>query len=169
MRFAILQSPTPRSAIVLAKLAPSSGLTSREGNIVFGRTDDEWDAIIDDAIRFLKDQARLRRLTSYTELNAALGQRGHRKFDFTHENERQAVGAVLSNVTQRTIGASQAMLSSIVVYIDRNDAGPGFYSLAVQLGLMANTATADDKLAFWSGQVGKVYDLYARPPRKARS
>jgi len=136
---------------------------------MFGRSDDEWDAIINDATQFLKDQARLRRVTSYTELNAALGRRGHQMFDFTQENERRAVGAVLANVTERTIGESEAMLSSIVVYIDRNDAGPGFYSLATQLGLLPNTATADDKLAFWSGQVGKVHDLYARPVRKRSS
>ena len=133
---------------------------------MFGRSDDEWDAIVNDATQFLNDQARLRRLTSYTELNAALGRRGHQMFDFTQENDRRAVGAALANVTERTIGESGAMLSSIVVYIDRNDAGPGFYSLATQLGLLPNTATADDKLAFWSGQVGKVHDLHARPARK---
>ena len=133
---------------------------------MFGRSDDEWDAVIDEAIGFLKDQARLRRVTSYTELNAALGQRGHKMFDFTQEIERQAVGAVLSNVTQKTLGESGVMLSSIVVYLDRNDAGPGFYSLAIKLGLLPNTATADDKLAFWSGQVGKVHDLYTRPARE---
>ena len=137
--------------------------------MMFGRSDDEWDSIIGEATQFLKDQARLRRITSYTELNAALGQRGHKMFDFTQENERQAVGAVLSNVTQRTIGESGAMLSSIVVYLDKNDAGPGFYSLATQLGLLPNTASADDKLAFWSSQVGKVHDLHARPARKRRT
>jgi len=99
-------------------------------------------------------------------LNAALGRRGHRTFDFAEDNERRAVGAVLSQVTQRTIGQTGTMLSAIVAYLDRNDAGPGFYALAVELGLLPNTASADDKLAFWSGQVGKVHALYARPPRK---
>jgi hypothetical protein len=50
--------------------------------------------------------------------------------------------------------------------LDRNDAGPGFYALATDLGLLPNTATAEDKEAFWAGQVGKVHQLYARPPRK---
>lgn len=133
---------------------------------MFGRSDDEWDAIVEDAIQFLKDQARLRRITSYTELNAALGRRGHRTFDFAEDTDRRAVGAVLAHVTQRTIGQTGTMLSAIVAYLDRNDAGPGFYALAVDLGLLPNTATADDKLAFWSGQVGKVHALYARPPRQ---
>jgi hypothetical protein len=133
---------------------------------VFGRGDDEWEIIVDDATAFLKDQARLRRLTSYTELNAALGRRGHKMFDFAQDNDRRAIGAVLSRVTQRTVGDSGIMLSAIVAYLDRNDAGAGFYSLGVELGLLAGTATSDEKLAFWSGQVGKVHDLYARPPRK---
>ena len=78
---------------------------------MFGRSDDEWDGIIDVAIQFLKDQARLRRITSYTELNAALGRRGCRIFDFTQEGERRAVGSVLAQVTQRTIGDTGIMLS----------------------------------------------------------
>lgn len=59
------------------------------------------------------------------------------------------------------------MLLAIVAYTDGNDAGPGFYSLAAQLGLLPNTATADDKLVFWSGQVAKVHELYPRPRRQS--
>ena len=133
---------------------------------MFGRSDDEWERIVDDATQFLKDQARLRRLTSYTELNEALGRRGHKMFDFAQENDRRAIGAVLSQVTQRTVGDSGTMLSAIVAYLDRNDAGAGFYALGIELGLLASTATPDQRLAFWSGQVGKVHDLYARPRRQ---
>lgn len=132
---------------------------------VFGRSDDEWDAIVEDAVNFLKDQARLRRITSYSELNGALGRHGHEMFDFAQENDRRAVGAVLGDVVARTIDDSGVMLSSIVAYIDRNDAGPGFYALAVQRGLLPSNATVDDKLAFWTSQVDKVHKLYARPPR----
>jgi hypothetical protein len=75
------------------------------------------------------------------------------------------MGAVLGDVVKRTVGETRVMLAAIVAYIGRNDAGPGFYSLAVQLGLLPNTATTDDKLVFWSGQVGKVHELYARPKK----
>jgi hypothetical protein len=77
------------------------------------------------------------------------------------------MGAVLGDVVKRTVGETRVMLSAIVAYIDRNDAGPGFYSLAVQLGLLPNTATADDKLVFWSGQFAKAHELYARPNKSA--
>lgn len=135
---------------------------------MFGRSDDQWDAIIDDASAFLQDQARLQRITNYTEVNTALARRGHVPFDFSNERDRSAIGAVLGDIVNRTIGDTGAMLSAIVAYIDRNDAGPGFYALAVQLGLLQNNATADDKLAFWSSQVAKVHDRYARPRRRRR-
>ena len=133
---------------------------------MFDRSDDEWAAIVDDTTSILQDQARLRRVTSYSDVNSALARRGHRPFDFSAQSDRTAMGAVLGDVVHRTIGDTGAMLSALVAYIDRNDAGPGFYALAVQLGLLRNTATADDKLVFWSGQVAKVHDLYARPRRR---
>ncbi len=74
---------------------------------------------------------------------------------------------MLGDTVKRTVGETRVMLSAIVAYIDHNDAGPGYYSLAVQLGLLPNTATADDKLMFWSVQVAKVHELYARPKRQS--
>jgi len=133
---------------------------------MFDRGDDEWDGIVIDTQAFLEDQARLRRVTSYTDVNTALAAAGHKPFDFSTQRDRSAVGAVLGDVVNRTIGDTGVMLSAIVTYIDRNDAGPGFYSLAVQLGELPSTATQDDKLVFWSSQVGKVHDLYARPRRR---
>src|SRR5262245_4085660 len=135
---------------------------------MFDRSDDEWDAMVTSTEAFLKDQARARRITSYSEVNSALAGAGHRPFDFSITSHRNAVGAVLGDVVKRTIGDTGVMLSAIVAYIDRNDAGPGFYNLAVQLGLLSNVATADDKLMFWSSQVGKIHNLYARPRKGAR-
>jgi hypothetical protein len=117
-------------------------------------------------LRFCRIKGRLRRVTKYSDVNSAIARCGHVPFDCGVESDRTAIGAVVGEVTQRAIGDTGVMLSSIVAYLDRNDAGPGFYALAVQLGLLANTATADDKLAFWSGQVGKVHDRYARQPRR---
>lgn len=133
---------------------------------MYGRSDDEWDQIVADTVAFLQDQARLRRVVSYSDVNSALARRGHIAFDFANERDREAVGAILGDVSRRTVVDSNVMLSAIVAYIDRNDAGPGFYKLAMALGLLANTATADDKLEFWTVQVGRVHDRYARPVRR---
>jgi hypothetical protein len=120
----------------------------------------------DIAAAFLVDQAGLKRIVSYSELNSALGRRGHVPFNFDVESDRTAVGYLLGDVVRQTIGESKTMLSAIVAYLNRNDAGPGFYKLATELGLLPNRATAEDKLEFWSIQVGKVHERYARPARQ---
>lgn len=133
---------------------------------MYGRSDDEWDRIVVDAVGFLIDQARLKRTVSYSELNSALARAGHVPFDFGLERDRAAVGVVLGDAVGRTIGESGVMLSAIVAYIGQNDPGPGFYKFATELGLLPNTATADDKLAFWSRQVRAVHERYAQPARQ---
>lgn len=133
---------------------------------MYGRSDDEWDRIVDDAVSFLSEEARLKRITSYSDLNSALSRHGHVPFDFGLERDRAAVGMVLGDAVRRTIGDSGAMLSAIVSYIGQNDPGPGFYKFATELGLLPNTATADDRLAFWAKQVKAVHEQYARPGRQ---
>lgn len=135
----------------------------------FGRSDDEWDAMVDDDVKTLVEQARLKRIVSYSDLNSALARRGHVPFNFDVESDRTAVGYLLGDVVRQTIGDTKIMLSAIVAYLNRNDAGPGFYKFANELGLPPNTATAEDKLDFWSIQVGKVHERYARPARPRRS
>lgn len=135
----------------------------------FGRTADDWDALVAEATAFLEDQARLSRLTSYSDVNSAIARRsGLPAFDFSLDRDRAAMGALLGDISQEKIGDGQSLLSAIVVYIDRNDAGTGFYRLAQHLGLLSTTATADDKLRFWSDQVKQVHARYARPRRQRR-
>lgn len=135
---------------------------------MFGRSDDEWDSLVDNAIAVLSRTAGRRRMTSYSELNAELvRQTGQPAFDFSTERDRTAMGKLLGQVVERTRDESGAMLSAIVAYIDRNDAGPGFYKLATHLGLLPPSATADDKLTFWSRQVARVHDHYAPPRRRS--
>lgn len=136
---------------------------------MYGRSDDEWDRIVDDTMMYLSDQARLKRIVSYSDLNSALARQGHIPFDFDLDRDRTAIGVLLGDAVHRSIGDSGVMLSAIVVYIDRNDAGPGFYKFATQLGLLPSTAAADDKIAFWSQQVNAVHQRHARPARQQPS
>lgn len=122
--------------------------------------------MVDDAVTILSDQARLKRILSYSDLNSALARRGHAPFDFEGESDRTAVGYLLGEVVRQTIGDSGVMLSAIVAYLNRNDAGPGFYKYATELGLLPSTASAEDKLDFWSRQVAKVHERYARPAHR---
>jgi hypothetical protein len=81
---------------------------------MFDRGNDEWNAIVTDTQAFLEDQARLRRVTSYTDVNTALAAAGHKPFDFSTQRDRSAVGAVLGDVVNRTIDDTGVMLSAIV-------------------------------------------------------
>lgn len=68
--------------------------------LMFDRSDDEWDASVDDTIEILRDQARLRRITSYSDVNSALARRGHRPFDLGAQSDRTAMGVVLGDVVR---------------------------------------------------------------------
>ncbi len=53
------------------------------------------------------------------------------------------MGKLLGQVVEQTRDESGGTLSAIVAYIDRNDAGPGFYKLAMHLRVLPPSATAE--------------------------
>lgn len=135
------------------------------GAMMFGRDEADWDVLAGAGEEFLIERARLSRLTSYTELNAALERRtGLRRFDFELQAERAAVGHLLGLiVTERNRPVTGLMISALVVYIDGNDAGPGFYKLAQDLGqLPPGTLSSRIREEFWIGQVKALYAYYGK-------
>jgi hypothetical protein len=53
------------------------------------------------------------------------------------------------------------MISALVVYMDGNDAGSGFYKLAQDLGeLPSDTVSSRAREQFWIGQIKALYDYY---------
>lgn len=100
----------------------------------YGREDQEWDRLTETGRAFLVERARLRRVTSYTELNAAIARRaGMTGVDFAHVDERAAMGHLLGLIVEQDVARTGLMLSALVHYLDANDAGPGLYHLATQL------------------------------------
>jgi hypothetical protein len=129
---------------------------------MYGRDDQEWDRLTEAGRAFLVERARLRRVTSYTELNAALVRRtGMAGFDFERADERAAMGYLLGLIVENDHARTGLMLSALVHYLDANDAGPGFYSLATQLGLLPRGASARAKEEFWVRQVNALHDSYS--------
>lgn len=129
----------------------------------YGRDDSEWNRLIEAGEGFLVERARLRKVTSYTEMNVTLARRtGARPFDFGQDGERRAMGALLESIGDRTQAQTGAMLTALVHYLDDNDAGPGFYAYAQRVGLLRKGATADERLEFWMQQVRAVHDRYAQ-------
>ncbi|MFD1152021.1 hypothetical protein [Saccharothrix hoggarensis] len=133
-----------------------------------GRSDDEWDRLVEEGKRFLVEQAALRRTTTYTELNAVLARRTDvRGFDFEQGSERAALGHLLGQIADDSFAETGGLLiSALVQYIDANDAGSGFYALARAKGLPV-PSNAGDRQLFWAGHVGALHRHYARPgPRR---
>ncbi len=105
--------------------------------MIWGRDELEWNQLTDETARFLVERARMERTTSYTELNSVLHQRtGAPLFDFGLDRDRAAMGALLGEVAVRMRPEIGALISSIVLYLNENDAGSGFYALARDEGLL---------------------------------
>ena len=110
---------------------------------------------------FLIERARLSRLTTYTELSATIARRtGVAAFDFAREDERAAMGHLLGLIVERNRPGTGLMISALVSYLNANDAGPGFFGLARQLGELPPGASAAARLDFWVGQVAAAHEHY---------
>ena len=128
---------------------------------LFNRDESAWDEMAAAGEAFLIERARLERLTSYTELNASLIRRtGLPVFDFSRQDERAAMGHLLGLIVERNRPATGLMISALVTYLDANDAGPGFYALAQQLGDLPRGASASAKFDFWVDQIKSVHRYY---------
>ncbi|MFI6258981.1 hypothetical protein ACIBCL_23170 [Micromonospora zamorensis] len=132
---------------------------------MYGHEDETWDRFTEVGLAFLIERARLGKVTSYTELNTTLERRTELPaFDFEREIDRKAMGHLLGLVVGRNRPITGLMISALVHYLDANDAGPGFYALAKQLGLLPQRATSDEKLSFWISQVNGIHAYYS--PRR---
>jgi len=133
--------------------------------MTFGRDQGDWDLLGETGEAFLIERARLGRLTSYTELNTVLERRtGLPRFDFELQADRTAMGHLLGLiVVERNRPVTGLMISALVIYLGGNDAGPGFYKLAQELGELPPGALASRvKEAFWAGQVKALHAYWRR-------
>jgi hypothetical protein len=127
----------------------------------------DWKELVTEGHRFLKEVASRQRLTSYTEFNAVLEQRtGLPKFDFSSDRGRADVGRLLEAIAVRELEDHPAvLLTSLVIYLNANDAGPGFYALAEHRGFLPEGAPRLLKEKLWVDQVKASYAAYARTVR----
>lgn len=128
----------------------------------YGRNDDEWDQLASAGLTFLIERAHLKKTTTYTELDATLRRRtAIRGFDFEQDSERAAMGHLLGLIVERNRPTTNLLISALVQYLNANDAGPGFYALAVELSMLPRRSSAIAKQAFWIGQLNALYAYYA--------
>lgn len=126
---------------------------------MYGRSDDDWDELVGVGHDFLIDVARRRRDTSYTELDAVLRRRtGLRGFDFSQAEDRAAMGYLLGRIVDEDRKLNPLlMISALVIYLNANDAGGGFYTKAREIGLLRDGMQKDE---FWISQMNAVYARY---------
>ncbi|WP_432868637.1 hypothetical protein [Microbispora rosea] len=128
----------------------------------YGRDDETWVQLTEAGLKFLIERARLKKTTSYTELNAVLERRtGIPGFDFGRQDERAAMGYLLGRIVEQNRPESNLMISALVIYLDGNDAGSGFYSLAADLELLPRKATVRQREEFWVSQLNGLYRHYS--------
>jgi len=129
----------------------------------YERDEEQWNELEEAGRAFLLERARMERVTSYTEMNTVLAQRtGHRRFNFDQDSERAAMGYLLGRISDLEFGRTGILISAIVSYLDTNDAGPGFYKLAQDKGLLPGGQSRTRKWEFWATHVGKVFAEYRR-------
>src|SRR2546430_1129094 len=94
-----------------------------------GRSIEEWKRRREVAVEFLIERARLERLTSYSELEATILRRTKfEALDFARIDERMAMADMLGQISEWSFHQHDGvMLSALVIYLNENEPGPGFY------------------------------------------
>ena len=134
---------------------------------IHGRDPQVWRDFIDAATNSLKRTAKLHRDTNYTDLNREIvAATGHPGFDFASADERSAMGDLLGDIVEETFDEHGVMLSSLVMYVNENRPGGGFYTLATHMGLLPKDATKDEREAFWIRQMNAAHETYGPKTRK---
>ena len=135
-------------------------------NEMYGRTELEWEALEAAGWDFLITRAKRPGdpRTNYTEVNEILAERtGQPMWNFNLEHDRAAMGELLGRLVDRSyIGTKDQpsgglMISAIVMFLNENGVGGGFYRKAASLGLIASELmSADAKFDFWVRQMTAV-------------
>lgn len=125
----------------------------------YGRSEQEWDALIRVGWAVLLDTAQNGDLTTYGELNAALAEgTGQQPWDFSTGLGRAAMGELLGRLSDKSFAESGLMISALCKFLHENDAGSGFYGKAAQLGLISEKMSRQAKWEFWVTHVAKVQE-----------
>lgn len=76
------------------------------------------------------------------------------------------IGAILGAVSQNEVNYGRPMLSAIAV-TTKGIAGPGFFTLARELGLLSSEDTRDE-LDFWEEQKHRCYQIWQQSFHKEK-
>ena len=135
------------------------------GGVMYGRAEHDWQELEQVGWDFLKARASERRCdaahdptVSYTDANEALAARtGQPPLDFGRPGDRAAMGYLLGRISRnRSWPVVRLLISALVRYYGQADAGPGFFSLAREVGLIHGSMSDLERLEFWPRHVRQV-------------
>jgi hypothetical protein len=130
--------------------------------VLYGRDEVNWERLVAAGLEFLKERARLRRLTSYTELNQALVRRTRLLvFDFGQDDERAAVRRLLGRIWDVSYAETGVLISALVPYLNASEPGSGLYELAVRMGLIRRGLSPAARQEWWAMCGGAVFAAYS--------
>lgn len=136
----------------------------------YGRDETLWADYIRFGHLYLVQKAKLGLPTDYTALNGYLRERTDSSgFDFSQQSDRTAMGELLGDIVREDLPTSGYMITSIVMYLDENRPGEGFYRLAESLGRLPLGASAETKEQFWVDEMKGIYAKYGRSTRRTRA
>ena len=135
------------------------------GSVMYGRTEHEWQELEQAGWDFLKARATERRgdaahdpTVSYSDANEELAARtGQSPLDFGRQGDRTAMGYLLGRISRnRSWPVARLLISALVRYHGEADAGPGFFNLAREVGLIHGSMSDLERLEFWLRHVRQV-------------
>ena len=132
---------------------------------MYGRTEEDWQRLEDAGWEFLKEKAAERPgdvahdpTVSYSDANDELAARtGQPRFDFDQRAGPATMGYLLGRISRnRSWPTARLLISALVRYQDKADAGPGFFSLAREVGLIHRPLSDLERLEFWLQHIRQV-------------
>ena len=92
-----------------------------------------------------------------------LGQRtSARMFDFDLDSERAAMGELLYRIVEKERPTSGHMISALVIYLNENDAGTGFYTYAQDLGVLRHGHDGRRAAGLLGLEIAAIHRHYSR-------
>lgn len=96
--------------------------------------------------------ARNQNVTFYSDIAPLAG------LDMSLPPDRTAIGELLGTISRYEHQEGRPMLSAVVVDRQEHRPGPGFFSLAEELGLFE--PASDDREAFFVAELGRVHSRW---------
>ena len=97
----------------------------------------------------LIEAAQQRRVLSYAEVGEVLN------LDMDNPHHRREIGRILGEISTEEHNNGRPLLSAVVVHRENHRPGPGFFSLARELGIQGPD---EDDETFYTNELNRVFN-----------